>query len=156
MMRSKTYRYTLPWLILVLVLLQSCTTGMTVFNEAAYRQAVELKVASMDLLDKASTSYSENREAVEELKLDLLKAWEYAKGRPDNEAAAREWEMLIDPERNLLGNFLLRWEERERLSPALVREYRFIITDAFDRIISLESGKMKPEDLVQQNMTTPL
>lgn len=146
-----TYRNLLFWPLLMIAALISCTPQISVFNEAAYRQAVELKVASMNLLDKASTPYAENREEVEELKLDLLKAWEYAKGRPDNETSAGQWEMLIDPERNRLGNFFIRWEERERLSPALIREYRLIISDTFDTIISLESGKLEPEEVRQQS-----
>lgn len=154
-MRTTTYRYLLLWPILMLVGLLSCAPQISVFNEAAYRQAVHLKVAAMNLLDKASTPYSENREDVEALKLDLLKAWEYAKGRPDSETSARQWEMLIDPERNRVGNFLIRWEERERLSPALVREYRVIISDTFDTIISLESGKIKPEEVRQEPPAYP-
>ena len=136
------FRYLLLFgLALPVLFLYSCTPRVSVFNEAAYRQAVELKVASLNLLDKATTDYSENREAVDNLKLDLLTAWEYAKGRPDNEAAERLWESLLDPEDNLLADFLIRWEERERLPPAMIREYKLIISDAFDRIIALESGK---------------
>lgn len=151
MARLITYPNFLLWSFMMIAALISCTPQMSVFNEAAYRQAVELKVVSMSLLDRASAPYADNIEEVEELKLDLLKAWEYAKGRPNNETSARQWEMLIDPEHNRLGNFFIRWEERERLSPALVREYRLIISDTFDTIISLESGKMKPEEVIQQS-----
>ncbi|PWN06809.1 hypothetical protein [Rhodohalobacter mucosus] len=151
MIRLATYRQLILWSLLMTAFLISCMPQMSVFNEAAYRQAVELKVASLNLLDKASTPYAENREQVETLKLELLKAWEYAKGRPDNETSAEQWEILIDPERNRLGNFFVRWEERERLSPAIVREYRLIISDTFDMIISLESGKLKPEEVIQQS-----
>ena len=142
MTASYNYCYLLLFsLALPVLFLYSCTPRVSVFNEAAYRQAVELKVASMNLLDKATTDFSENRESVDHLKLDLLTAWEYAKGRPDNEAAERLWESLLDPEVNLLADFLSRWEERERLPPAMIREYKLIISDAFDRIIALESGK---------------
>ena len=151
MMGTTTYRFLLLWPVLMIFAFISCSPQLSVFNEAAYRQAVELKVTSMNLLDKASTPYIENREEVEALKLELLIAWEYAKGRPENETSAEQWEMLIDPERNRLGNFFIRWEERERLSPALLREYRLIISDTFDTIIALESGKLTPEGVRQQS-----
>lgn len=146
-MPIKIYLHRVIAVLFVSMLALSCTPQISMFNEAAYRQAVELKVASLDLIDHASEPLSENIDEAERLKLELLKAWEYAKGRPDNEITARQWEILIDPNRNLLGSFFVRWEERGTLPPALVREFKLIISDTFDTIIALESGKMKPEEV---------
>jgi hypothetical protein len=138
----------LPFILfLILTVLQSCAPSISLFNETAYRQAVELKVVSLEMLDRASQPFDEYREEAENLRLDLLKAYEYAKGRPANEVSTRQWEIMIDPEGNLMGGFFTRWENRGTLPPAFIREFRDVISDAFDTIIGLESGKIKPEQV---------
>jgi hypothetical protein len=129
------------------MVLTSCGNLQSLYSEQAYQQAVSLKVESLELITRATAPYSESQGAVKQLKVDLQKAYEYALGRPNNEISTRQWKILIDPERNLLGGFLARWEKKGRLSPVFVSENREIISDAFDTIIALESGKMKPEDL---------
>jgi hypothetical protein len=95
----------------------------------------------------ATGDYADHQAAVEDLKTDLNKAYEYAKGRKKNEISARQWQILTDPNRNLLGGFLERWEQEGVLSKAFVDEAKILISDAFDSIIGLESGKIKPESL---------
>lgn len=125
----------------------TCTPSISQFNETAYQQAVQLKVESMSLIDKADEPYSGHEEEADQLKQDLLTAYEYAKGRPKNEISTRQWEIMVDPERNLMGGFLVRWKEQETLSPAFIGEYSKVIADAFDTIIGLESGKIKPDEV---------
>ncbi len=72
---------------------------------------------------------------------DLSKAYEYAKGRPNNEESTRQWALMRDPEENLLAGFLKRWEEQGSMPQPFVAEAKDIISDAFDTIIELESGK---------------
>lgn len=116
-------------------------------NETAYQQAVQLKVQSLALLDKASEPYAGHADQAEVLRLELNIAYEYAKGRPNNELSIRQWELMIDPERNLMGGLLSRWEQEGTLSPVFVQEFRGVVSDAFDSIIGLESGKIKPEEV---------
>lgn len=134
-------------LLLVAIAVSGCAPSISQFNETAYQQAVQLKVRSLALLDKASEPYADHVEKAETLRQELHTAYEYAKGRPNNELSTRQWEIMIDPERNLMGGFLKRWEEEDSLSPVFVREFRGVISDAFDTIIGLESGKIKPEEI---------
>lgn len=138
--------YTVPSVVLLL-LLSSCGSMQSVFNEQAYQQAVSLKVESLELMNRATEPYSVFETDVQKLKTELQKAYQYALGRPNNETSTRQWEILIDPERNLLGGFLARWEQEESLSHTFTEESKKIISDAFDTIIELESGKIKPSDL---------
>jgi hypothetical protein len=71
-------------------------------------------------------------------------AYEYAKGRPKNTFSARQWEILKDPERNLLGGFLKKWKDEKVLGKTFVDDAIELVGDAFDTIIGLESGKVKP------------
>lgn len=128
-------------------LLTACVPSISQFNETAYRQAVQLKVQSLALIDKATEPYEKYSEEADRLLQELNIAWEYAKGRPNNELSTRQWEIMLDPERNLMGGFLARWKSEGSLSPVFVREFHGITADAFDTIIGLESGKVKAEDL---------
>lgn len=135
--------------LFAILLITGCTPGISLYSETAYRQGVELKVRSLEMISKASDSYSSHQSEAEALRRDLLIAYEYAKGRPDNEISTRQWEIMVDPNRSLMVGFLDRWQERERLSPAFIREYRELVSEAFDQIIGLESGKIDPSSIAE-------
>jgi hypothetical protein len=137
-----------PFLFIPLLFLcfQSCVS-IAPFSEAAYQQAVRLKVESLDLMSRATDVYSNHTAEIDSLKLGLKIAYEYAKGRPDNEITTKQWEIMINPDRNLIGGFLRIWKEDLILSPVFINEAQGVIGDAFDSIIGLESGKIKASDL---------
>lgn len=132
---------------LCLFLFDGCAPLISSFDQVAYEKATSLKVEALALMDKASESYSEHQKNANEVLLEAEKAYEYAKGQPKNEISAKQWEKLIDPQKNLLGGFLKRWKEKGNLSEAFIREAKGLITEAFDLIIGLESGKIKPSDI---------
>ena len=98
-------------------------------------------------MSAATQFYSDYEEDVAYLKTELEKAYEFAKGRPNNEISTKQWEILIDENRNLLGGFLKRWQEEDTLSEMFVTESQQLVSDAFDTIIGLESGKINPSEL---------
>lgn len=126
--------------------ISSCST-ISVFSPEAYKQAVDLKVESVNLISSATLPYTDYEEDVDFLKTELSKAYEFSKGRPDNEISTKQWEILINPDGNLLGGFLKRWEEEETLSQMFVTEMQMLVSDAFDTIIGLESGKIDPSEI---------
>ena len=140
-----------PVLVLITIIISSLTfnscSSISVFSPEAYKQAVELKVESLDLMFYATMPFDDFRDDVLLLKKELHKAYEFAQGRPDNEISTEQWKILLDEERNLLGGFLKRWEEESTLSEAFVEEMQVLVSDAFDTIISLESGKINPSEL---------
>jgi hypothetical protein len=137
-------------LIFVILILQSCSP-VSLHSEAAYSQAVRLKLKSLDLMSKATEGYSKHAGEADSLKKELRFAYEYAKGRPGNDAVTREWEIMINPDRNHIGGFLRIWKEDLILSPVFVDEARGVIGEAFDKIIGLESGKINPSQLQEEN-----
>ena len=100
-------------------------------------------------MDKATEEYSANKDIVEDLKTKLQKSYEYSKGRPKNDISTKQWEILISPDRNLLGGFLKRWESKNTLSRAFIDDAKGLVGDAFDTIIGLESGKIKSSEVNQ-------
>jgi len=123
----------------------SCAS-ISVFSPEAYKQAVELKVESLELMSFATMPYADYEEDVINLNTELDKAFEFSKGRPDNEISTEQWRILIDEEGNLLGGFLKRWETEGSLSEMFVSEMQILVSDAFDTIIGLESGKIDPSE----------
>jgi len=131
-------------LIMIFVLL-SCSS-ISVFSPEAYKQAVDLKVESLNLMSSATMPFADYKEEVLYLTTELDKAFEFSKGRPDNEISTEQWEILIDQEGNLLGGFLKRWETEGTLSEMFISEMQLLVSDAFDAIIGLESGKIDPSE----------
>jgi hypothetical protein len=123
----------------------SCSS-ISVFSPEAYKQAVDLKVESLNLMSAATMPYTDYEEDVIYLNTELDKAFEFSKGRPDNEISTEQWEILIDKEGSLLGGFLKRWETEGTLSEMFVVEMQTLVSDAFDTIIGLESGKIDPSE----------
>lgn len=148
-MNTKTQSYQLVYQILLWasLFLSSCNVHIAKYDQNAYEQATALKVDSLSLMDKATQPASEQADEIEELLLKIEKAYEYAKGRPRNEISVQLWEILKDPDKNLLGGFIKRWQEKNTLSPFFIQEAKNLIARAYDHIIGLESGKLKPAEV---------
>lgn len=145
---QKYYRITLTLLLgLAALTATNCGNMQAVFSEQAYQQAVSLKVESLALIDNATEDYSMHQSEIDRLHQELQKAYQYALGRPNNDTTIRQWEILLDPQRNLLGGFLARWKKEGSMSDFFTEENKQIISDAFDTIIELESGKQKPSNV---------
>jgi hypothetical protein len=131
----------------VAVLAGACGPTISTFSAEAYDRATALKVESLALMDSATTPYAEHAASVRRLRTELRKAHEFARGRPHNEVSARQWAILIAPERDLLGGFLHDWKQQSSFSPSFVREKKEQVAAAFDTIIELESGKRDPDEV---------
>jgi hypothetical protein len=130
-------------------LLLGCVTIST-YSEAAYRQATSLKIDALNLMDKAVEPFDQHREEVSALRSELEKAYEYNRGRPDNQLSTKQWEILKDSSRNLIGGFLRKWETDKTLSATFIVEIKSVVSDAFDQVAWLESGKLKPKNFQLQ------
>jgi hypothetical protein len=144
---TKTLFIILPLLALSLSIISCETTSIALYDETAYSQIVSLKVDSLSLIEKATEDYTVHEAEVKKLQKELQFAYEYARGRPKNEITAEQIFLLINPEGYLLGGFLARWETEGYLREAFVDNAKKLIAEAFDQIIGLESGKIRPEDV---------
>jgi hypothetical protein len=143
----KRNQITALYLFIISSMLLIACSSISVYSPEAYKQAVDLKIESLNLMSSATMSFSDYEEDVTFLKTELSKAYEFAKGRPNNEISTKQWEILIDENRNLLGGFLKRWQDEDILSEMFVSEAQLLVSDAFDTIIGLESGKISPSEL---------
>jgi hypothetical protein len=119
------------------------------YDQVAYEHATSAKVDTLALMDKATGSYDEHQKEIEALVTELNKAYEYDRGRSLNKITIAQWDVLRDPNRNLVGGFLKMWKAKGSLSATFIAEKKLQIGDAFDQIIALESGKQKPSEVKQ-------
>jgi hypothetical protein len=99
-------------LVLVFLSFNACS-HISPFSHFAYQQATSLKAEALALMDKAAEPYANHEKEINELETELEFAYEYAKGRPKNELSTKQWQILKDPNRNLLRHHkrLGKWED---------------------------------------------
>ena len=132
----------IPILTLAAFFLQACST-IGPFNETAYKMSTSLKVDSLALIDKSNETFESHKKETADLEIELFKAYEYAKSRPKNEESTKQWAIMVDPDKHLMGGFLKKWEADKTLKPIFIKEAKQEISENFDRISELESGKAK-------------
>ena len=130
--------------LLSCLLLASCSTIAT-YDQIAYEKATDAKAETLLLMDQATGAFSSHETEIQSVTLTLEKAYEYDRGRARNSITVKQWEILLDPNRNLVGGFIRRWREKGSLRPAYIAEKKTDITEAFDQIIELERGKPKSQ-----------
>ena len=122
----------------------SCQSVKTaLYDQYSYQQTTSIKVEASNVMDKATTPYSNNKEIVEKLLLDIDKLVEYEKNKPNNEITFAMWKILTDKEKNLLTGFFKRWEEKGSFSPVFLQEAKKQVTGALDLLIQYEVKKDK-------------
>ena len=123
--------------------LSSACSLIAPYDRAAYEHATNAKVDTLALMSKAAGSYDEHEKEVEALVRQLDKAYEYDRGRQLNKITIAQWDILRDPNRDLVGGFLKMWKAKGTLSATFIAEKKKQVGDAFDQIIQLENGKLK-------------
>ena len=132
-------------LLLAFFLLTGCI-NIAFYDQAAYANAVDLKVDTLALMELAVSPYSSQTAKIESVNLQMQKAYEYDRGRPMNETTLQLWDVLLKtdpahPENGLWPRFLERWRKNGTLSPVVISDKKEHIATAFNAIIALESGK---------------
>ena len=128
-------------IVFLMLLLCSCSSLIGPFSPIAYQNATSLKAEVLTLLNKADTPYKDNQLKIEAAQLKAEQAYEFVKGVPKSQLSTKQWEILKDPDGDLLGKFFKRWKERSTLSKVIIVEYKRLASDAFDEIICLEANK---------------
>ena len=113
------------------------------YDQAAYEHATSTKAEAVFLMDKATTPYSQNSDKIDTVVLDLNKAYEYDKGRSENQQTVDLWKTLLNPEGHSFAGFLQLWKRKGQLHPDYIEEKKTDVEDAFNQIILLEQGKPK-------------
>lgn len=131
-------------LLTLSIILLSCSSLKTaIFDQYAYQKSIEIKVEAENLMDKATSPYSDHLKDVGELGLEIEKILEYEKNRPNNEITYAMWKLLADKDKNLLVGFFKRWQTKGQLNAVFIEEAKAQITKAMDLLIQFEAKKDK-------------
>ncbi|MDR6941446.1 hypothetical protein [Mucilaginibacter pocheonensis] len=136
-------------LLLPLFLLFSCSPTISTFDQTAYMQVTSLKVDALNLMDKATESYTAHESEVKTIQLAIDKAIEYDKHRPHNEITINMWTILNNPEGHLFGGFLVKWKKEGKCNEVYIVDKKKQIGNSFDQIAELESKKTKPSEVTK-------
>jgi hypothetical protein len=148
--------YKRSWKTLLLIvilssacLIQSSCVTTAPYDQYVYKESTSLKVDALKLMDKAEKPYNTQEKEIEKLTDQLDKLYEYEVHRKKNQLRIQMWDLLRNPEKNLLGGFISRWKNEGQLSPGFITEVKIIVGKAFDQLAELESGKLTPKELQQ-------
>lgn len=133
-----------PFILLISMLLLSCNTFKTTqYNQYSYESSISLKVEALELMNKAIEPYTEHEEEIKNYLKEFQKLEEYEKNRENNELTYEMIKRIGNPENNLLGGFLKRWQKKQTISKVMIIETKKQIREAFDLLIKYESKKNK-------------
>lgn len=146
----KRFKILLTGLFLSFVLVQSIGCAITApYDQHVYSQTTGLKVDALKLMDKATRAYDSQSEAISNFTDKWDKLYEYELHRARNDIRISMWNLLRDPDKNLMGGFLKRWKTESTLSETFINEAKIQVGRAFDQLAELESGKITPKELKQ-------
>ncbi len=136
----------LPWAAALAALFFGACATIPPYDPTSYKNATDLKAESMVVIDAASDPPATHKAEISGLRLRLRQALEYERGKGGlNQLTVKQWEILIDPEKALIGEFLKVWEEENQGQSATYRAgIAKNIGEAFDQIIEFERYKVKP------------
>jgi hypothetical protein len=128
--------------VYVFLLLASCVS-IAPQDPVAIKHATDVRVEAEMLIDRAIDPPEKHAQAIVFLRLRAKQAHEYAKAKNDNALSTKQWAIMIDERRNLLGGFLALWESKKQgFSPAFLSGVKKNILGGFDEIIKLEKAKL--------------
>jgi hypothetical protein len=133
------------WAALPISLLLVACAAITGYDPTSYKTATDLKVEALLLIEKAQDPPGPHAAEIQAMRLRLRQAYEYEKGKGERNRFTRDqWQILADPKGSLLGGFLKKWQtENKGQSPAFLDGVSENVSAAFDKIIELESRKVK-------------
>lgn len=132
-------------LAFVLSLALGACALITHYDPTSYKNATDLKAEALLLIEKAKDPPGIHATAIDGLQLKLRQAYEYERGKGSpNMLTVKQWELLINPQGNLLGGFLQKWKVEDNAQGVTFIEQAAKLTGkAFDQIIELERAKVK-------------
>ena len=133
---------------LLAIVFCSCGHYISTYDQLAYTQTTSLKVDVLNLMDESSEPYSSHAKEVDAVVLNLRKAMEYEKHRPNNDITVKMWGKMLDStaQKGIIGSYLASWKKSGTKSQTLIDEYKPLAAEGFDLIADLESHKIKAGD----------
>lgn len=111
------------------------------FDQHSLDNTIRLKEKSLELINTSTETYDKHLAEAETLKKELQETANYEKNRKNNNETARQWQIMADPERNMMGKFLTLWQKQGKCSSVFISEFYKNVEQGYNAIIDLEKGK---------------
>lgn len=125
--------------------LPACAPMSPPFNPVVQSNTATLKVDTLALLDRSGDFYAEHAAEVDALTARIDAAAAVASSTPQNALAARQWDVLRDPDRALWGGTIKLWKAQNTLGLSFREEKKIQVRRAFDYILCLEANKQRAQ-----------
>jgi hypothetical protein len=129
-----------PAFLALFLVLAACDTPPP-YSEAAVQAATELKADSIALLQQANEPFPSHADEAARISTEASAEALAASRIPGNGAVEEQWRLITDPDGNLLGGTLARWETQGTLSRGFRDEVVGEVAQAFDTLICTEQAK---------------
>ena len=101
------------------------------------------KQEALALMDKGKESYRSHQDKVTQLMKNMETFKESLLRRsPKGDVAITQYNLLMESDKGLLGEFLVRWKEKP-LGAVFLGEWKKNVSDAFDEMIKTENTRNK-------------
>jgi len=133
-----------PLVLAATALAVGCATRIH-YDPTSLKHATDLKTESLTLISKAGDVPTAHTAEIDTLRTKVTAAYEYERTKGQaNAITVKQWEILQDPNGNLIGGFLTKWQtEGVGQSPAFIQGTSKNVGDAFDVIMAQENSKAK-------------
>jgi hypothetical protein len=137
--------FLLPAVLSATVLTSACipTSGPR-YSPEAVSLTQSLKAESLSVLARSDEPFADHADAANLVVTKAIAAGAAAESVAGNDPIAEEWNLLTDPDGNLLGGAIARWEDRGTLSRTFRDEATIQVGRAFDLILCTEESKRTP------------
>lgn len=132
----------LAWCFLLPLIVSGCST-ISKFDQYSYTQATSLKVDALNVMGQATQPYQTYKANIFQVQTAIDKMYEYQKNRPKNTITEKMWSVVRDSTGRSFGGFIKRWQKENTLDATFIKESQQLVSESFDQIAQLESGKIK-------------
>ena len=120
-----------------------CTFWPAHYSDEIYNLMVDCKHDALVLMDKSVTSYSENQADIDNIQKKLSKLGSLLNDRRKDDPSCKQYALLMARDKALFGEFLVRWQEKDKFSRVFIDDSKTNISAAFDEMIKTESARKK-------------
>jgi hypothetical protein len=129
--------------ILFVLILGCCSFFPKPYSETIYNQMVDCKQDALSLMDKGSTSYSQNKTDIDSINTKMSKLKSLLDERCSEDVSCQQYEIMMASDKGLLGEFLVKWEENDTFSNVFIAQWKINVSTSFDKMIETENSRKK-------------
>lgn len=115
-------------------------TEPTKYQEYVYNNTLFIQNQATALIKESTHAFKAHTNQVNQLKRDITIHYQFLKTNKYNHQL-KIWDLIQDPNQNLLISYLDVWQKNDSISPALQNEFLLINNAYFNHLLSIEKFK---------------